>query len=150
MNLVVIFIILVVILAIIFKSIFKLASIFKVLGIALIVSAIIFSVIIYIMYINDVDYELLGIGNKYITGEIVSNNKGKIKIRVIDHNLDDNIKRNQTIAVKITNETAIRLQSMVLIEEKKEISDIKVGNKVNILCDKGESSEIIAKKVVIK
>lgn len=144
------FVILVTVLFVIFKMIFKLASTLKVLGIAIIVSIIVLAVTSYILYINDIDYEMLGSGKKYVIGEVISKDNNQIKVRVIEHNMDSSIKRNQEVLIKVKGETAIRLQSNILFEEKKKYDDIKIGNKVNIICDSIENNSIIAQKIVIK
>lgn len=143
------FVILVFILFIIFKLLFKLASPLKSLGIAIIVSVILFALITCIMYINDIDYELLGTSKKYVTGQVVSKDTNEMQVRVIEHNLTSEIKRNQTITIKITNDTALRHQTRVLFETSIEISDIAVGDKVNIICDT-KKNNIIAQKIVVK
>lgn len=145
-----IFVVLVFILFIIFRMTFKIASIFKVLSIAIIVSIILLTIITYVMYLNNIDYELLGSSKKYVTGEVVSKDVKEIKIRVIDHNLDDGIKRNQNITIKITNATAIRLQNKVIFEKSIDFGNIKVGNKVNVICDSTENNKIIAQKIIVK
>ena len=149
LKLALVFIILVFILFIIFKLLFKLASPLKTLGIAIIVSLILFSVINYIMYINDIDYELLGTSKKYITGEVISKNGKTLSVRVIEHNLNNEINRNDRVNIKVVDDTALRHQTRIVFEQSITYDDIKIGDKVNVICSDSQNN-ITAQKVVVK
>jgi len=145
----ILFILIVIVLFVIFSNMFKLASFFKVLVISITVAILLFLTTVTILYINDIGYELLGTSKEYIIGEVVSIGNNELKVRIIEHNLDKALERNKIVILKIDNNTALRHQTRVLFEKSIERNEIKVGDKVNIICS-DTKNDIIVQKVVVK
>lgn len=149
LKLILIFLVLVFILFIIFRKTFKVGSSFKMLSLAIIVSIIVFVVIGVILYINNVDYEMLGKNKDYIIGQITYRDDEKIKIRIIEHNLDKDLEVNSVVVIKLQKETVLKKQTAMLLEKKIEVSDLKVGNRVNVICEV-RNDNIVAQKIILK
>lgn len=147
--LVIIFAILVAILFMIFKMVFKVASNLKVFGLAIVVTTLIAIIGFIILYINDVDYDLLGESNQYISGQVVKVESNQITVRVIEHNLDLKDLANKNITIKINSDTVVKRQERALFESHCEFFDISRGHRVNINCYY-KNNTIMAQKIVIK
>lgn len=147
--LVIIFAVLVAILFMIFKMVFKVASNFKVFGLAIVVTCLLGIIGFVILYINGIDYNLLGKSNKYISGQVVKVESNQITVRVIEHNLDVKDLVNKNITIKINSDTVVKRQERALFESHCEFFDISRGHRVNINCYY-KNSIIMAQKIVIK
>lgn len=148
-NLVIIFVVLIIILFMIFKMLFKIASNLKVFGLALVVAVLIGVIGMIVLYINGIDYELLGTSNKYVSGQVVRVEDNQITLRIIEHNLDIEDSVNKNIIIKINSNTIVKMQKNALFESDSTITDISRGHRVNITCYYDKSS-IVAQKIVIK
>lgn len=149
LKLVLFFLIFVFVLFIIFRKIFKVGSSFKMLGLAVFVGIIIFTLAGTIVYVTEVDYEMLGNSKDYAIGQVTYIDDKEIKIRIVEHNLSENIEVNSIMTIKLQKETVLKKQTNMLLEKEIKIQDIKVGNRINVICGV-KNNNIIAQKIVVK
>lgn len=147
--LVIIFAVLVAILFMIFKMVFKVASNFKIFGLAIIIAILLSVIGLVILYINGIDYNLLGKSNKYVSGQVVKIKNNQITVRVIEYNLDVKDLVNKNITIKINSDTVVKRKQSALFESHCTFSDISYGHRVNINCYY-KNNNIMAQKIVIK
>ena len=149
LTLVLIFVVLIAILFLIFKMVFKVGSNFKIFGLSVVVSIIIGAIGMVVLYMNGIDYNLLGKSDKYVSGQVVRIDNNQITLRVIEHNINEQDLINKNVTVKTNFDTVVKKQEKALFESDMHITDISRGHRVYITCYY-DKNELVAQKIVIK